>query len=173
MKHWHGRNRAKNTHISQEEFEIKVTCHLCGAMDSQTPAFRSCTHNNISAVREQTYEALQVLIEVHREETRNNAQNMAILKRNLFTGILHELRTSTDATRARTGNGSRWIITWREVMLEIDHLVRKHSTALRKTLQNSYQVISQGANDILTVGYDIAAMQMEQRRCRHLSQQNS
>ena len=169
-KHWHGRNRAKNKHLSQKEREATASCHLCGSTDSQAHAFRSCTHNNICAIRTQTYESLQELITAHNQTAGENQTELAGQRRRLLTGILHELQTCTDAARAWTGNWSQGMITRLQGMLEMDNISSKQCTALRKTLHSAYQIISQGANDIMNIRHDVAKVQHEHNRRRMLSQ---
>ena len=75
-KHWHGRNRAKNSRLTTEERDETATCHLCGGTDSQSHAFRSCTHDNISAICMQTYDAMQDLIKNHKHTAGDRARDM-------------------------------------------------------------------------------------------------
>ena len=160
-KHWHGRNRAKNSRLTTEERDETATCHLCGGTDSQSHAFRSCTHDNISAIRMQTYDAMQDLIENHKHTAGDRARDMDAQRIRLLTGILHELCTCQDAARAWTGNWSQGMITRMQGMLEMDQLTSKQRKSLRKTLLGAYQIISQGANDIMSTRHNIFNVQNE------------
>ena len=103
-KHWHGRNRIKNTKLSDEEKTSEAACHLCGATDSQLHAFRSCQHNKIAAIRDQTYSALHDLAIHYQQEAKGKMDTLDGERFVLLTGVLHELRTCTDVARAWTGN---------------------------------------------------------------------
>ena len=141
---------------------------MCGATDSQSHAFRSCTHTNVGAIREQTYTALQDLAAHFKQESRGIQGTLDGQRFTLVTGVLHELKTCTDAARAWTGNWSRGMITRMTTVLEMDNITKKECAALRRTLIDAYHIIAQGANDIMNVRHDVSEVQDEHKRRKQL-----
>ena len=58
----HGRNREKNSQLSEDERTTESACYVCGATVSQSHVFRSCRHDNVAAIKNQTNNALQDLM---------------------------------------------------------------------------------------------------------------
>ena len=153
-KHWDGRNRTKNPMLTAEEQEELGTCQLCGGMDSQAHVFRWCSHSNISALDAHVDNIRKTPL--GSDTSKHRKQHLLMAE-----GVIQELTNCADASRAWTGNWDDIMIRRVERKADLRGLTKKQCEALRVTLREMYEIISQGGNDILEVRH---AMQEVQRQ---------
>ena len=159
-KHWHGRNRAKQSRLSADERRTMTRCHMCDGPDSQHHCFRWCTHSNVQAIRNETTRALQAYAQQRRSLAEDLGSRMEHRQHfDLIHGVIDEYHNCADAGRIWTGNWSRSMVTRLQNNSGTEHITKKHCNALRRTLYELYEIITQGANDIMDVRHGVREVQ--------------
>ena len=70
-------------------------------------------------------------------------------------GVIHEYNICVDAGRVWTGNWDRAMITRLQTSTATAAISKRQCRKLRKTLQDMYTIISQGANDIMDIRHGV------------------
>ena len=154
-KHWHGRNRSKQRGLLPDGQHAAAVCHMCDTPDSQHHCFRWCNHSNVRAIREETSSALRHYEQMHSTRIPDETLADQQLKVGLIRGVIHEFHNCADAGRVWTGNWNSSMVTRVQTSIMADRLTETQCRALRSTLHELYDIIAQGANDIMDVRHGV------------------
>ena len=158
-KHWHGRNRAKQQVSDNERLEVS-RCHMCKEIDSQHHCFQTCMHSNVRAIRDETAQSLRTYEQQHKLWIPDvETEDEHILTLGLIRGIIHEFHHCVDAGRVWTGNWSRAMVDRLQTNFGRFTITKKMCRRLRGVVAEMYEIISQGANDIMDVRHGVQKAQ--------------